>query len=59
MMQWTIVATLICMMQWTIAAKGPMEVNHKGVGLDVEYCLPGSVYLEAKVISSPLFAFFK
>ena len=45
-------------MQWTIVAKDLIEGNHEGVGLDVEYCLSGSVNAEAKVISSPLFAFF-
>ena len=46
-------------MQWTIAAKDPIDGPHEGVGLDVEYCLPGSVDMEAKVINSPLLAFFR
>ena len=46
-------------MQWTIAARNPIEGNHEGVGLEVEYCLPGSVDVEDKVINSPLFAFFR
>lgn len=47
------------MMQWTIAAKAPVEGNHEGVRLEVGYCLPESVYVETKVISSPLFVFFR
>ena len=46
-------------MQWTIAAKDSIDGAHEGVGLDVEYCLPGSVDVEAKVINSPLLAFFR
>lgn len=46
-------------MQWTIAAKDPIQENHDGVGLDVDYCLTGSVDVEAKVINSSLFAFIR
>ena len=46
-------------MQWTIAAKDPIEGNHEGVRLGVEYYLPGSVDVEAKVINSPFFAFLR
>ena len=51
--------TLIGKMQWTIAAKDSIEGNHNGFRLDVEYCLPGSVDVEAKVIKSSFFAFFR
>ena len=53
------VVTLICNMQWTIAAKNPIDGNYEGVGLNIEYCLPGIVNMEAKVISFPVLAFFE